>query len=87
MRILSIILISSFLSLSAFADTTDQKWMNKVEISKVGEKASVFYCLWHTVIKTKDNQCGHYLLLRVQKEPEKKTEMVKMDIDSIEATL
>ena len=49
--------------------------MNKVEISKVGEKVSVFYCLWHTVIKTKDNQRGHYLLLRVQKEPEKKIEL------------
>ena len=36
MKILSIMLISSFIAFSAFADTTDQKWMNKVEITKEG---------------------------------------------------
>ena len=36
MRILSILFLSSFFALSVFADTTDQKWMNKVEITKEG---------------------------------------------------
>ena len=36
MRILSILFLSSFFAISVFADTTDQKWMNKVEITKEG---------------------------------------------------
>ena len=36
MKIIYTIFISSFLALSVFADTTDQKWMNKVEVTKKG---------------------------------------------------
>jgi len=37
MKILLTLLISSFFGLSVFADTTDQKWMNKVEVTKKGD--------------------------------------------------
>jgi len=36
MKILITLFISSFLALSVFADTTDQKWMDKVEVTKKG---------------------------------------------------
>ena len=37
MKILLTLFISSFFALSVFADTTDQKWMNKVEVTKKGD--------------------------------------------------
>ena len=36
MKIIFTLFISSFLAMSAFSDTTDQKWMNKVEVTKKG---------------------------------------------------